>query len=90
MTPTDAGQAFRAARDVLLAHRRDAATACREFHWPEAAPFNWALDHFDHLAHGNEATALWIVEADGRESRRSFAALSAASDAIANGLRAQG
>ncbi|WP_439640409.1 AMP-binding protein [Nevskia sp.] len=90
MTHTDAGQAFRAARDVLLAHRRDAATACREFRWPEAAPFNWALDHFDHLAHGNEATALWIVEADGRESRRSFAALSAASDAIANGLRAQG
>ncbi len=90
MTPTNAGQAFRAARDVLLAHRSDAAAACREFRWPEPAPFNWALDHFDHLARGNAATALWIVEADGRETRRSFAELSAASDAIARGLRARG
>ncbi len=39
--------AFKAARDFLLAHRTDYATAYRDFRWPEVDKFNWALDWFD-------------------------------------------
>ena len=54
-------------------------------------PFNWALDWFDVLAaEDGERLALWIVEEDGRECRRSFAELSARSDQVANWLREQG
>ncbi|HRM53119.1 MAG TPA: AMP-binding protein, partial [Ottowia sp.] len=82
--------AFTRARDFLLAHRTDYDTAYRDFRWPQLTEFNWALDHFDALARGNDATALHIVEEDGRETRRSFASLSARSDQVANWLRAQG
>ena len=46
-------EAFRAARDFLLAHRTDYAKAYAEFRWPELKKFNLALDWFDaELAHG--------------------------------------
>ncbi len=91
----DAGkslQRFLAARDFLLAHRDDQAGACRGFRWPELDEFNWALDYFDHLAAGQTATrtALWLVDADGCEQRRSFAEMSARSNRVANWLRALG
>ena len=89
MAATDSA-AFTRARDFLLAHRTDYDTAYRDFRWPQLTEFNWALDHFDPLARGNDATALHIVEEDGREMRRSFASLSARSDQVANWLRAQG
>ena len=89
MAATDSA-AFTRARDFLLAHRTDYDTAYRDFRWPQLTEFNWALDHFDALARGNDATALHIVEEDGRETRRSFASLSARSDQLANWLRAQG
>ena len=89
MAATDSA-AFTRARDFLLAHRTDYDTAYRDFRWPQLTEFNWALDHFDALARGNDATALHIVEEDGRETRRSFASLSASSDQVANWLRAQG
>ena len=89
MAATDSA-AFTRARDFLLAHRTDYDTAYRDFRWPQLTEFNWALDHFDPLARGNDATALHIVEEDGRETRRSFASLSARSDQVANWLRAQG
>jgi acetyl-CoA synthetase len=82
---------FKAARDFLLAHRTDPATACRDFRWPQLDRFNWALDWFDaELAHGALAThpALKIV-GDGAATL-SFAELSARSNRIANGLRALG
>ena len=85
-----ASAAFTRARDVLLAQRTGYDTAYRDFRWPQLTEFNWALDHFDPLARGNDATALHIVEEDGRETRRSFAELSARSDQVANWLRAQG
>jgi acetyl-CoA synthetase len=82
---------FREARDFLLAHREDYETAYREFRWPALEHFNWALDWFDELAvERGEQAALWIVEADGRESKRSFAELSARSNQVANWLREQG
>ena len=89
MAATDSA-AFTRARDFLLAHRTDYDTAYRDFRWPQLTEFNWALDHFDALARGNDSTALHIVEEDGRETRRSFASLSARSDQVANWLRAQG
>jgi len=86
-TPTER---FRAARDFLVAHREDYATAYAEFRWPELPRFNWALDHYDPYAHGNARTALWIINEGGTEVRRSFDELRQASDRVANFLRAQG
>jgi len=81
---------FLQARDFLLAHRTDYATAYAGFRWPQLSEFNWALDYFDVMARGNDAPALWIVEEDGREARLSFAELSQRSNQVANWLRAQG
>lgn len=83
-------QSFLAARDFLLAHRTDHATAARDFRWPQLSEFNWALDYFDAMAEGNAADALWIVEEDGSEQRYSFQQLAARSNQVANHLRALG
>ncbi|MFF1477254.1 AMP-binding protein [Streptomyces sp. NPDC058301] len=90
MDARGATQEFRAGRDFLLEHREDYATACQGFTWPRPERFNWALDWFDVIAEGNGATALHIVEEDGREVRISYAEMSAYSDQVANWLRAQG
>jgi acetyl-CoA synthetase len=82
--------AFVAARDFLLAHREDYATACRDFRWPALGEFNWALDYFDAFARGNEQPALWIVDEDGREDKLSFARMSSRSSQVANWLRGLG
>ncbi|QXJ23259.1 AMP-binding protein [Actinomadura graeca] len=81
---------FRAARDFLLAHREDYATAYEKFRWPVLTGFNWALDWFDKNAEGNDAPALWIVEEDGSEARYSFSEMSRRSNQVANRLRAAG
>lgn len=83
-------QPFLAARDFLLAHRTDYATAVRDFRWPQLHEFNWALDYFDAMAEGNQANALWIVEEDGSEQRYSFQQLASRSNQVANHLRALG
>lgn len=81
---------FLAARDFLLQHRSDYATAYAGFKWPKLKEFNWALDYFDAMARGNDNPALWIIEEDGRESKLSFAEMSARSNRVANWLRKQG
>lgn len=81
---------FLAARDFLLAHRNDYATAVRDFRWPQFDEFNWALDYFDVMAAGNQTPALWIVEEDGSEQRYSFAELAERSNRVANHLRERG
>ncbi|NMG28700.1 AMP-binding protein [Aromatoleum evansii] len=81
---------FLKARDFLLANRTDYATAYAGFQWPQLTEFNWALDYFDSMAQGNDKPALWIVEEDGRESKLSFAEMSARSNRVANWLRDQG
>ncbi|MHB1372329.1 MAG: AMP-binding protein [Thauera sp.] len=81
---------FLAARDFLLQHRSDYATAYAGFKWPKLKEFNWALDYFDAMARGNDNPALWIIEEDGSESRLSFAEMSARSNRVANWLRKQG
>ncbi|MCJ8207961.1 AMP-binding protein [Pseudomonas sp. RGM2987] len=83
-------QPFLAARDFLLAHRTDYATAVRDFRWPQLSEFNWALDYFDAMAQGNHANALWIVEEDGSEQCYSFQQLALRSNQVANHLRALG
>jgi acetyl-CoA synthetase len=89
-TLTPAAEAFKVARDFLLAHRQDYPRAYQGFRWPELAEFNWALDWFDPLARGNDKPALWIVEQDGAESILSFDEMARRSDQVANWLRAQG
>lgn len=86
----DERDAFRQARELLLRLRDDPDAATAQFRWPRMSEFNWALDHFDVLARGNDAPALWIVDADGSETRFSFAELSARSSQVANFLRTHG
>ncbi|MEV3923305.1 AMP-binding protein [Actinomadura coerulea] len=81
---------FRAARDFLLAHRDDYATAYEKFRWPVLTGFNWALDWFDKIAEGNDSPALWIVEEDGSEARYSFSQMARRSNQVANMLRRAG
>ena len=81
---------FHGARDLLFRLRDDPVAASAQFRWPRLQRFNWALDHFDAIARGNESAALWLVEADGREYRASFAQLSARSGQVANFLREHG
>ncbi len=87
---TTATDQFRRARDFLLEHREDYATAYRDFTWPRPERFNWALDWFDAIADGNDRTALHLVEEDGSGTRLSFAALARRSDQVANWLRQRG
>lgn len=81
---------FHDARDLLLRLRTDPVAAHAEFRWPQLTQFNWALDHFDSLAQGNDNTALHIVGEDGSEVKRSFRQLSERSGQVANHLRALG
>ncbi|MDV9177662.1 AMP-binding protein [Streptomyces sp. W16] len=87
---TTASESFRSARDFLLAHREDYATAYEGFSWPRPEHFNWATDWFDVIAYGNGRTALHIVEEDGRETQLSFGELSVRSDQAAHWLRTRG
>ncbi|MDQ2960210.1 MAG: AMP-binding protein [Candidatus Dormibacteraeota bacterium] len=85
--------AFRAARTSLLAWRDDYETAYRDFRWPVLTQFNWALDWFDTLAQDpatSSQPALWIVQANGSDTRLSFGDLSVRSNQVANWLSAAG
>jgi acetyl-CoA synthetase len=81
---------FIAARDFLLRHREDYATAYRDFKWPKLDRFNWALDYFDVMARDNAQPALWLVDEGAGETKLSFADLSERSNRIANALRGLG
>ena len=83
-------RSFLEARDFLLAHRTDYEAARRGFRWPRLETFNWALDHFDALAKGNDRPALWVVDEGGAETKLSFAELSRRSSQVASFLRARG
>jgi acetyl-CoA synthetase len=81
---------FRRARDFLIQHREDYATAYREFRWPVLDRFNWALDWFDVVAEGNGRAALHIMEEHGAEQSVSYAELASRSNRVANHLRRHG
>jgi acetyl-CoA synthetase len=84
-------QAFKAARDFLLANRADYATAYRDFRWPATDRFNWALDWFDaELARGDTAHQPALIIVGDGAARLTFAQLAERSNRVANGLRALG
>lgn len=83
-------QAFREARDFLLAQRGRHDAAVAGFRWPQLQHFNWALDWFDVLARDNQATALWVVNEDGSETRLSYAQMAERSNRVACWLRTRG
>jgi len=89
MTSSNAAP-FLAARDFLLRHRDDYATAYRDFRWPELDRFNWALDYFDAMARDNTQPALWLEDEETGATRVSFAQLSERSNRVANALRSLG
>ena len=82
---------FSDARDFLLAHRTDYATAYAGFRWPNPEKFNWALEWFDGvLAAGDlaDTPALRITGAGAAEV--TFSDMATRSNRVANGLRALG
>lgn len=85
-------QAFRSARDFLLAHREDYRAAYAGFTWPKLERFNWALDWFDAVAAGTrrDQHALSVAHEDGRLDTLTFAELSDRSNRIANFYRSLG
>ncbi len=86
-----ATEAYRAARDQLLALREDHGRAVAEFRWPELGDrWNWAVDWFDVVARGNHRPGLVIAEEDGSTARRSFDELAVASDRLAAHLASLG
>ncbi|MEJ7629901.1 MAG: AMP-binding protein [Nocardioidaceae bacterium] len=93
---TDAADAspttrFRSARDFLLAHREDYATAHRAFRWPDLDDFNWATDWFDTLATEQpNVLALWIIEEDGSETKLTYSEVGELSRRFAGSLAAAG
>jgi acetyl-CoA synthetase len=90
--PAAAADRFRAARDFLLEHRDDYATAYGGFQWPELTHFNWAVDWFDGVLAKErpDQTALWLVGAEGEEERVTFAELATRSTQLAGWLRSEG
>ena len=89
--PSEAHRIYRAARDTLLAANGDYERAVAEFRWPQLPEtFNWAVDWFDVIARGNDATALWIVEEDGSEAKYSFDDIATRSDRVARWLESHG
>src|SRR4051794_8138052 len=79
---------FLKARDYLLTHRNHYDLVSREFSWPHMDRFNWALDYFDLMAANNSNSALFIIDEDGTETKRTFADLARRSNQVANFLRA--
>jgi len=86
-----ATDAYRAARDQLLALRTDHAAAVGQFRWPDLGErFNWAHDWFEVVARGNDNPALTIVEEDGGRLSLSFDEMARRSDQVAVWLAGQG
>src|SRR5215831_9406816 len=88
---TSSTDAFRAARDLLLAQREDYDAARSSFAWPSLGEFNWALDWFDVIAAEHpDRPALRILGDDGSDVSLSYGSLSARSSQVAGWLRELG
>jgi len=91
MALSASGNAFRAARDLLLTHSHDLDAARAEFAWPDVGDhFNWAVDWFDAIAEGNDRVALRVVEEDGTEASVTYERMRRRSNQVANWLTAMG
>ncbi len=86
MNPYDA---FRRAREQLVAAHGDPDRAQATFRWPALEEFNWATHWFDEIATGNQRTALRIVSDAGVESL-TFAEIAERSRRVARYLRDAG
>src|SRR5580704_16845167 len=74
---TSSTDAFRAARDLLLAHRDDYDAARGSFSWPALDEFNWALDWFDAVAAEHpDRPALRILSDDGSDESVPYGSMS--------------
>jgi len=83
--------AFKAARDLLFAHRTDYRAAHAAFRWPTLDSFNYALDWFDaELASGEGANRLALKIVGENPASVTFGELATQSNRLANGLRALG
>jgi acetyl-CoA synthetase len=86
-----ATEAYRAARDGLLALREEHERAVAEFRWPDVGErFNWAVDWFDTYARGDERPALVVVEEDGASTSRTFGQMVTRSEQVATWLADRG
>jgi acetyl-CoA synthetase len=84
-------EAFKAARDLLFAHRSDYRAAHAGFRWPQLENFNYALDWFDaELASGDSANRLALKIVGDGAATATFGELSQRSNQLANGLRELG
>lgn len=85
-------QAFRDARDFLLKHREDYVKTFAEFCWPRLDQFNWALDWFDQIAKRGrrDQIALWVVDEEGAETKRTFYQLAERSSQVVNYFKTLG
>jgi acetyl-CoA synthetase len=83
---------LRAARDLLLEHRDDYATARATFRWPRPKDFNFATDWFEAVlaTEHPDRPALKIIEDDGRVGSWTFAELARRAEQVAGWLRAEG
>jgi acetyl-CoA synthetase len=86
---------FREAREFLLKNREDYEAARAGFRWPDAVPFNWALDWFDAgLAaspDSRDRPALWVYDVpSGSDIKFTFGELSKRSNQVANYFRSLG
>ncbi len=91
----DAARGFVAARQFLLDTRADQSAAVAGFRWPDATPFNWAIDWFDGVlastSDSRDRPALRIHDpVTGSDQSVTFAEMAAASNRVANWLRASG
>ena len=83
-------EAFRAARDFLLARRLDYEAARDGFAWPALSDgFNWAIDWFDAIAAGVDRPALVVFDDSGRREV-SFEGMRRRSNQVAHWLAEQG
>jgi acetyl-CoA synthetase len=81
---------LKSARDFLLGHRDDYATAKRDFRWPRLERFNFAFDWFDVIARERDHEALRVIHQDGSVVSRRYSDLTTQSDRLANYLRSLG
>jgi acetyl-CoA synthetase len=89
-SPGSPYESLRQARDLLIQHRLDHASACRDFRWPRLEHFNFAFDWFDRIAESADRTALRICDPGGASRGYSFSVLSRRSNQVANLLRDSG
>ncbi len=88
---TDATQAYRAARDQLVALHGRHEQAVAEFAWPDLGPrFCWAVDWFDRVAAGNDRPALVILEEDGTRRSLTYDEMRRSSNRLARWMAARG